>query len=191
MDHVKSHIARPGQPHYRIGIGSVVIYQTTGGVNDFSHCTDVFFKQPQRTGIGQHQRRCVRIYGSTQSIQVDGAIGMRFDFDGFHATDTYRRRIRSMRRIRYDHADAVFLTPIAMISPDQFQPGQFAMSARNRLQRHRIHARNFCKHLLQFKHQLQCALRVTKILQWVQPGPTRQGSNIFIHFRIVFHRTGS
>ena len=95
-----------------------------------------------------------------------------------------------MGRVRYNHLRAL-ITPLTMIGANQFQPGQFAMCAGHRLQRHRIHPGDLRQHGLQIEHQLQCPLRVPYIFQRVQSAQRRHGGDIFIDFWIILHGAGA
>ena len=190
MHHIKPHVARPRHTHDCVGIGAVIIDQTAGRVNDLRHFTDIFLKQSQSAGVGQHQSGGIRSHCSFQRRQVDCAVRMGLDFHHVHPADGHGRRIGPMRRIRHNDLGPV-IAALAMISPDQFQSGQFAMSTGHRLQGHGIHTGDFRQHRLQLEHQTQSALGILFFRQRVQARQRRYRCNILINLRIVLHRAGS
>ncbi len=83
MHDVKAGIPGLDDTHKSIGIGSVVIQQTTGCVHQFCNGADVFVKQTQRIGIGQHQPCGVGANQFAKSLNIYTAPPVRRDFHHF------------------------------------------------------------------------------------------------------------
>ena len=158
-------------------------------MQDFRGFHNVVLENTRRVGIRHHQRCDIFSGGLRQYFQIDHAPVVRTDVLDCVSGHRDRCRIGPMRRIGNQN----FLTRIALRfkqSADQQDASEFTVRASGRLQRNRIHARNFSQRSFQRRHDLHCALRERLRLIRMDPSEPVHARHGLIHARIIFHGAG-
>ena len=158
VHHVDAKIAGPRHSGERVHVRAVHVQQRALRVQNLRDLRNSFFENPQRRWIGDHQRRDIFGDEFAQFIDVDLPVRFRLDVLHFVAGDHRSGGICAVRRIGNQN----LLARIALlfeIGANQQQARQFALRARRRLQRDRVHAGNFQQALFEQPQDLQAALR--------------------------------
>ena len=93
-----------------------------------------------------------------------------------------------MSRVGDEHFRASGVASALVIGADNHQSGEFAMSARTRVQREFAEPGELCQRLLQVVIEHQRRLASLGRLQRMQVGKRLQGGNLLVDDGIVFHR---
>ena len=155
---VDAEVARTHLADQRVHVGAVHVEQAALGVHDFGDLVNLLLENAERIGIGQHQRSDFFIHLRRERGHIHHAARVRFQILHRITHHGGGRRIGAMRGVRNQN----FLARRALglvISAHQQESGQFAMRARGRLQRDRIHAGDFEQAVAQSLHDAQRALR--------------------------------
>ena len=190
MDDVEPHVAGPGMAHDRVQIGAVVVEGPSHVVRDLGDLADVAVEDPERVGVGQHQAgdRLVRL--GPQVVQVDPAVRRRRDLDDLVAGHRHRRRVRAVRGVRREHPRPL-LVAVLVVRAGEEEPGELAVGAGRRLERHVRQAGQLRERALEVPHQLERALRALRVLGRMQPRVARQRRDLLVQARVVLHRAGA
>jgi len=167
VHHVKARIAHTHLAHDGVHVGAVVVQFRTGSMNHVGDLQDVFLKQPQRIGIGQHQSGDRTIEFFFKVLKVDTSL--RVALHHFHLETVHRRARRVCTMCGFRHQDRIPFRLSLGKEPcmDDLQASIFAMRPRTPLERTPTHARNSCKILQKVVHQRKATLCGRGVLQRV------------------------
>ena len=192
VDDVEAHIAGARDAHNGVQVRAVVIKEPARFVRKSRYFKNIRFKQAERVRVRQHQTGDVGAEFRLQVFKVDAAAFVRLD-DANFVTDVRRAgRVRAVRRVRNQNDAPLFVVAaMLVVSADNHNPGRFAVRARRRLERKRVHSADLRQHQRQLVHQLERALRRFDRLVRVNVRETGKTRRVFAEFRIVFHRAGA
>ena len=126
-----------------------------------------------------------------QVVQVDRAVARRLDHDHLHAGHHGGGRVGAVRRGR-DQADPpIVIAPGVVVGPDGQQPGQLALTAGVRLDRHPGITGHLGQPGLQGVDQGRVALGVLRRRERVQVGEPGVGDRLHLGGGVELHRAGS
>ena len=67
VDRIKTHIPRSNSTGNGVKIGTIIVEQSSGSMDDLGNLDDLLLKHPQCGGIGQHQPRR---FGTDRRLQL-------------------------------------------------------------------------------------------------------------------------
>ena len=187
VDDVEPHVARPHQAEQRVQVGAVHVEERARVVDDLRDLDNLFLEEPERVGVGEHQRGAVVVDQFREVAHVDQALGV--GMNGLNLVPRQRGggRVGAVRRIGDDDAPAGVATR-RVVGVDHQDARELALRAGGGLQRHAIHARHFLQPLFEFIHQTQRALRERLALQGVRGRRARVPRHLLVDLGVVLHR---
>ncbi len=191
MDYIKARIARTDDTHNGVGIGSIIVEQPAGLVDDFCDLADVLIKEAQSVGIGEHQPCGVGAHQLFQGFHINPAplVGRHFYYLVAHHGAA--GGVGAMGRVRNDHLSAVPLTAVVVVGLDHHEPSQFPVGASRGLQRGLGEPGNGRQMLTEVVDELQGALDRLLGLVRMDSTQSRQAHHILMHPGIVLHGAGA
>jgi len=100
MHDVESQFGRFNDPQQSIHIGAIAVYQSTSLMHDADYFDDVFIKQSEGIGIGNHNSGQLFVAFGCEIIQIDIAAFIGTDRKAFKSAHDGRSRIGPVRAIR-------------------------------------------------------------------------------------------
>ena len=148
VHHVHAQFAWPRHAGQRVHVRTIHIEQCAPGMKNFCDFRNPLLENSQRRRIRDHQRRDVIRHQIPQFIHIDLAVRFGLDVFNLVAGNHCRRGIRSVRRVRNQNFPPR-IPLLFKVRANQQQSGQLTLRPRGRLQRDRIHPRNFEQAFLQ------------------------------------------
>ena len=145
-------------------------------------------EQAQRRRVRDHHGRGPRAEGGPERVDVHAAVGRGRDRDRAEAGHRRGRRVRAVRAVGDEHLVALRVAPRAVVGADHEDPGQLALGARRRLERHRPHAADLGQGLLELPQQLERALGGLVGGERMEVGEARQAGRPLVELRVELHR---
>ena len=189
VDDVGAELPRAGHSGQRVHVGPVQIDQPAPAVNNFGNLLNLFFKDAERVGVGNHQRRHFFVHRLAQRVEVELPVGIGRDAADSVAGDGGGGGVGAVGGVGNQH----HLARVALrgqIGAHHQDAGQLSVRARRRLQGNGIHAGDFDQATFQQPQDSQAALTQHQRLVGVFAGESRQGRHHLVHPRVVLHGAG-
>ncbi len=191
VHHVHAKIAGARDAGERVHVRAVHVQQRAVFVQDFGGLGDILLEHAERRRIRDHHGGHVVVHNLFQARDVDLAAFIRGHVFHVVAGNHRGRGIGAVRGVGYQNFFARVSLRVFEVRANEQQAGEFALRARRRFQRARIHARNFDEAILEQLQNFQAALRKFLRLVGMLGGDAVQAGDEFIHARIVFHGAGA
>ena len=137
--HVGANRGRTGEADLRVHVRAVHVHLAAAPVHRRTDVLNCLLEHAVRGRIRDHQRSQavgVRVGLASQVIDIDVAVGCTRHHHDAHARHHRARRVGAMRRGRNENHIAPGVAAIAMVGSNHHQPGELALGAGIRLQRH-------------------------------------------------------
>ena len=157
VDDVKAHIAGTNHAQDGVEVRAVVVEQSTDLVNLGRDLCDVFFEEPCRIGVRQHDPRHIRVECSPQGIEVDETSLIGRDRRDLVAAEGRRGGVGAVGRVRNEHSSATIAVGFVIRSHEQ-EARELASRPSGGLQGRRRHAGDLTQCIFEFNHQLEPSL---------------------------------
>ena len=151
---------------------------------------DLRLEDAQRVGIGEHQSRRFIRHGAVELGKVNATARIGFDVPNLVTRNGGAGGIRSVRRIG-DQDVFPRVAALAQAGADHQYARQFALRARRRLKRDRVHAGDFLKAARCFVENFQTALDQSFRSVGMVRSQALQARHLFIDPRVVLHGAGT
>ncbi len=148
---------------------------------------DVAVEQAERVRVGEHQAGGVVAGLLAQVVEVHAAVGRRAHLHHLEARHRHGGRVGAVRGVRREHLVAA-LAAVLEVGAREHQARQLAVRPGARLKRHVRQPGHLGQLLLEVPHQLERALRVTRLLQRVEAREAGQRRHLLVDLGVVFHR---
>ena len=159
----------PGRemPDDRVQVRAVVVEERARVVEDPRDLLDALVEEPERRRVREHEAGGALVHLPAQVVEVEVAARVGLDLLELVAGHRHARRVRAVRRVGGDDRVAL-LAAVGEVRAHEHEPGQLALRAGRRLERHRREPRDLGEDLLQPPHELERALRGLVLLVRVQ-----------------------
>ena len=191
VDAVEAHVAGPGHAHDGVQVGTVVIAQTAGLVDNTGDLQNVGIKNTHSVGVGQHQARGIGAHGGPEALQIHAALVIGRNVHHGEASHHGTGGVGAVGGVRDDDLGTGGIPPVEVVGPDQQQAGVLAMGAGGGLQGHGVHARDFLQQVGGLIHHFQAALDGFFGLQGVDTGEARQSRQFLMDAGVILHGAGA
>ena len=191
VDAVEAHVARADDAHDGVEVRAVVVAQSARVVDDLRDLEDVLVENADRVRIREHQSRRVGTDGGAQRVEIDAAIRAGGDVHHLIAAHGGGGGVRSVGGVGHDDLRACGVAAVGVVCLDEQHAGEFAVCARSRLERDRVHAEDLAQLAAQNMQRLERALRRFDRLERVELRETRQRRHVLVDFGVVLHRAGA
>ena len=151
---------------------------------------DPLVEETERRGVREHEPGCPLVHLPAQVVEVEVPARVRLDPRQLVARHGHARGIRAVGGVR-GHDRVALLAAIGEVGAHEQEPGQLALRARGRLQRHGREPRDLGEDPLQRPHQLERTLGAFVLLMGVQIPESGQPSDALVDPRVVLHRAGA
>lgn len=117
VNDVKAHVAGTDHAHHRIEVRSIIITQTAGFVNNLCDIQNIFIKDTNGVGVGEHQSGGVRPHRCPQGLHIHAAVRAGGDVDDLKAGHHRRGGVGAVGGVGDDDLVAAQLTTAAVVGP--------------------------------------------------------------------------
>ena len=189
MDDVGAELPRAGHSGQRVHVGPVQVDQPAPAVDNLGNLLNLFFKDTERVGVGNHQRGHFFVHRLAQRVEVELPVEIGRDAADTVAGDGGGGGVGAVGGVGNQH----HLAGVALrgqIGAHHQDAGQLSVRARRRLQGNGIHAGDFDQATFQQSHDSQAALAQLQRLVGMFAGEPRQGCHHLVHPRVVLHGAG-
>ena len=138
---VAAEVAEAGEAEQRVEVGAVDVDLAAGVVHGLRDGRDLVLVHAVGRRVGDHERgEGLGVRGDlrAQVVEVDVAELVAGDDDDLHAGQHGRGRVRAVGARRDEAHGALGLAVRAVVAADGEEPGELALAAGVRLQRHRV-----------------------------------------------------
>ena len=191
VDAVKSHVARADHTHHGVEVGTVVVAQATGLVNQAGDFQNVLIKDANGVGVGEHQTGSVIPQDLPKGLQIHAAVGGGGDVHHLIAAHGCSGGVGAVGRVRNDDLGAAVVAPGLMVLLDEQNASELAMGASGGLEGHIRHACDFTQIPFGGLQHLLTASSSVLGRQGVHAGKAGQGCHFFVNPGIVLHGAGA
>ena len=161
VGYVGAELPRLGHPYEGVEVGPIEVHLAAVGVDEVAHLGHSGLVHPVGGRVGDHQgaEPVVVLDGlDFQVVHVHVAVVVAGHYHHPHPGHDGAGRIGAVGRGRDEAHVALGIAPTGVVAPDGQQPGQLALGAGVRLERHGGIAGDGHQHLLQFSDQRPVAL---------------------------------
>ena len=178
-------------PDDRVQVRAVVVEERAGVVEDPRDLLDALVEEAERRRVREHEPGRPLVHLRAQVLEVEVAARVGLDPLELVARHRHARRVRAVRRVGGDDRVAL-LAAVGEVRAHEHQPGQLALRAGGRLERHGRESRDLGEDLLQPPHELERALRVLVLLRaGAGRGSPAAPASALVDARVVLHRAGA
>ena len=131
VHNVEAHIARTAFAEKCVEICSVVIHQAASLMNEFRNLQDTRLEDAQRIGIGHHHGCHLTSHFTeklAKMLDIDCSVSKALHLHDFKSADCCRGRVSAVSRVGNQNLCASDILSVFVISTDDHQTGQLAMS---------------------------------------------------------------
>ncbi len=188
VDDVKAHVARPAAAENGVGVGTVVVQQAAGIVDDLGDFQNVFFEQAERVrdSSASGPRSSVRPAFAAASTSTLPRSLERNLHDSV-AAHGRAGRVGAVGRVGDDDFDPLCPSPrVFVVRLHDHEAQQLAVGARGGLQCRPAQPGDFAQILLQGVHQFQRALHRLLGLVRMHMGKAGQRGHVSFIFGLYF-----
>ena len=108
VQHVHARVTEVDDAHDGVHVGAVAVDQAALAVNDVGHLADVFFKQPQGVGIGDHDAGGIFVHELCHRFGQQDTVFSGFDRHGLESAQGGAGRVGSVGGVGDEHLGAWF-----------------------------------------------------------------------------------
>ena len=188
VDDIETHVTRTNLAEDRVEVGAIVVEQAASAVHQLRNLFDLALEHSERRRISEHDTRRVGSHGLRERIEIDVALSVNRDFFDDAAAHRCRGGIRTVRGLGHDDLVARQITACAMVGADHRNAREFTMRTGHRVERHRLHTRDFLEHFLQLEHAGEEALALRIRRERMPREELRQHRVLITGLRVVLHR---
>ena len=120
---------------------------------------DALVEEAERRGVREHEPGGALVHLAAEVVEVEVSARVGLDLLELVAGHRHARRVRPVRGVGGDDRVAL-LAAVGEVRAHEHEPGELALRAGGRLERHRREAGDLGQDLLQVPHELERALRV-------------------------------
>ena len=191
VDAVKAHIAGAHNAHNGVEVGSVVVAQAPGLVDQPGDLQNVLVENAHGVGIGQHQPRHIVSQHRLQSLQIHAAVGGGGDVHHLIAAHSGGGGIGAVGAVGNDDLGALMIAPCIVVLLDQQHAGELAVSAGGGLEGHAVHAGDLAEIAAGGIQHLPASGHGVLRGQGMHPGKARQGRHLLVDAGVILHGAGA
>ena len=191
VDAVKAHIAGAYHAHDGVEVGSVVIAQTAGFVDQTGDLQNVLIEDANGIGIGEHQSGGVFAQHLPEGLQIHTAVGGGGNVHHLIAAHGGSGRVGAVGGVGDDDLGAAAVAPRLVVLLDEQDAGELAVGAGGRLEGHIRHTGDLTQILLGGLQHVPAAFGGMLGAEGMDAGKAGQGGHLFINPGIVLHGAGA
>ena len=191
VDNIESDISRTNDTDNRIQVGTVVVAETAGFVNETGDLQDVFVEKTYCIRVCQHQTCCLRSQVSLQVIQVNHSLFVGFDYYYIVACHCSTGWVCAVGGVRDDNLLSALVSSAFVISLDEKESCELTLCTGCRLECHVVHSCNLAEGFSQSVYHLCAALYSICRLERMDSGESRKRSHNLVDSRVVLHGAGA
>ena len=159
-------------------------------MDDVTDFFDIFFKQAQGVGVGDHDTGGVFIHQLFHCFGIDDAVGTGFYVDRLVAAQGGGGRVGAVGRIRNQDLGSLF--PLfCVVGIDHQDAGKFTVGTGCGLQGDCRETCDFTQKMFQFVHEAECPLGELVSGEGMGTGKSLAGCLNLVGFGVVLHGAGA
>ena len=188
VQHIKAHITWFDLAEDGVEVGTIVVEQATGLVDDPRDIGNLPFKNATGRGIGHHQTSRLRSHRGSQRFDVHIAVAVDGHLAHLIAAHDGGCRVRPMRRVRNQYLVARVIGVGVVVGADHGHTSELALRTRHRRQGYAAHTGQVPQDLLQEMETLEIPLADTVRRERVAPEKSGMARCAMRASGVVLHR---
>ena len=184
---VEAHIAGAYLADEGVHVGSVVVEQTAGLVDEGGNLLDLRLEEAEGVGVGHHDAGEVGTEEGLEVLHVDEAVGVGLDDDDLKAADGCRGGVRAVGTVGDDDLRAGQVAAVAVVGAHDHEACELAVGSSAGVEGEVGHARDGGEHLLHLVVDSLDTLHGADGLQRMDAREGGHGGDGLVDLRVVLH----